>query len=320
MGRHRSPTLLSRPMGRPPVSAQRGFLMKFGLRYANIGPLSRREPAIELARFAEELGFESLWTIEHVVIPAGYTSAYPYSDDGRFGWPEDLDYPDPLPWLATIAGATEHIGLGTAIVILPQRNPVVLAKELATIDVMSGGRLLFGVGVGWLAEEFAAIGTPFGERAARTDESIEVLRRLWADDEATFQGRFTNLDRALMFPKPLQQIDGRPAVPVLIGGHSPAAARRAGRLGDGFFPARATPDDLGPLLEIVVSSAAEAGRNPADIEITAGNVVDLETARRFEDLGADRLMCPLMLPDLIEDLDRAKSRMEAFAETVIQAF
>ncbi len=294
--------------------------MKFGLRYANIGPLSRREPAIELARFAEEAGFESLWTIEHVVIPAGYASAYPYSDDGRFGWPENLDYPDPLPWLATIAGATERINLGTAIVILPQRNPVVLAKELATIDAMSGGRLLFGVGVGWLTEEFDAIGIPFGERAPRTDEAIEVLRTLWADDEASFDGRFTTLDRALMFPKPIQRVDGRPGVPILIGGHSPAAARRAGRLGDGFFPARATPDDLGPLLDVVRSSAVEAGRDPAAIEITAGSVMDLESARRFEDLGADRLMCPLMLPDLIEDVDRAKQRIETFAETIMARF
>ena len=294
--------------------------MKFGLRYANIGPLSHREPAIELARHAESAGFESLWSIEHVVIPAGYTSAYPYSDDGRFGWPENLDYPDPLPWLATIAGATERINLGTAIVILPQRNPVVLAKELATIDVMSGGRLLFGVGVGWLAEEFAAVGVPFAERAPRTDEAIEVLRTLWAEDEASFDGRFTTLDRALMFPKPIQRVGGRPAIPVLIGGHSAAAARRAGRLGDGFFPARATPDDLGPLLEVVRSAAVEAGRDPADIEITAGNVFDLDQARRFAELGADRLMCPLMLPDLIADLDEAKRHIDRFVDTIMARF
>ena len=261
-----------------------------------------------------------MWTIEHVVIPAGYRSAYPYSEDGRFGWPENLDYPDPLMWLATIAGATERIKLGTAIVILPQRNPVVLAKELATLDAMSGGRLLFGVGVGWLAEEFQAIGVPFDERAARTDESIEVLRALWAEDEATFDGRFTGLDRALMYPKPLQRVGGQPGVPILVGGHSRAAARRAGRLGDGFFPARATPDDLGPLLEVVRTSAVEAGRDPADIEITAGNVFDLDQARRFEELGADRLMCPLMLPDLITDLDGAKRRIESFVRSIMSHF
>ena len=204
--------------------------------------------------------------------------------------------------------------------ILPQRNPVVLAKELATIDVMSGGRLSFGVGVGWLAEEFQAVGIPFAERAARTDEAIEVLRTLWADDEASFDGRFTTLDRALMFPKPEQRVGGRPGVPILVGGHSPAAARRAGRLGDGFFPARATPDDLGPLLDVVRSSATEAGRDPAAIEITAGSVTDLDTARRFEELGADRLMCPLMLPDLLDDLDQAKRRIDGFVESVMNRF
>lgn len=291
--------------------------MKFGLRYCNIGPLSQREPAIELARFAEEAGFESLWTIEHVVIPAGYRSAYPYSDDGRFGWPEDLDYPDPVMWMATIAGATERIKLGTGIVILPQRNPVVLAKELATMDMMSGGRLLLGVGVGWLEEEFKAIGVPFDERGPRTDEAIAVMRTLWQESEASFDGRFHSLDRALMFPKPTQTVAGRPGVPVLVGGHSKAAARRAGRLGDGFFPARATPDDLQPLLDVVHSSALECGRDPDKIEVTAGNVFDLETAKRFEDMGADRIMCPLMLPNLIVDLDEAKRRIIQFSDGIM---
>jgi probable F420-dependent oxidoreductase len=294
--------------------------MKFGLRYGNIGPLSRREPALEIARFAEDAGFESLWSIEHVVIPAGYQSAYPYSDDGRFGWPETLDYPDPLMWLAVLAGATETIKLGTAVLILPQRNPVVLAKECATLDAMSGGRLLLGVGVGWLSEEFAAIGVPFSERGPRTDESIEVMRCLWSEDEASFDGRFTSFERALMFPKPSQRIEGRPAVPVIIGGHSEVAARRAGRLGDGFFPARATPDDLGPLVDVVHRSARDAGRDPSSIEITAGSVFDYEAARRFEDLGADRIMCPLMLPDLIDDLDDAKRKIVAFVEQIMSRF
>ncbi len=294
--------------------------MKFGLRYCNIGPLSQREPALELARFAEAAGFESLWSIEHVVIPAGYQSAYPYSDDGRFGWPEDLDYPDPVMWLATIAGATETIKLGTAVMILPQRNPVVLAKELSTMDMMSGGRLLFGVGVGWLEEEFDSIGVPFSERGPRTDEAIEVLRTLWSEDEASFEGTFHSFDRALMFPKPAQMIGGSPSIPILVGGHSPVAARRAGRLGDGFFPARATPDDLGALLDTVYKTATEHGRSPDDIEITAGSVTDVDTAHRFEQLGADRVMCPLMLPELISDLDQAKRRISDFVENVMDKF
>ncbi len=290
--------------------------MHFGLRYATIGPLSGRAPSLEIARFAEEAGFESIWTIEHVVIPAGYQSAYPYSDDGRFGWPENLDYPDPLMWMGVVAGATERIKLGTAIVILPQRNPVVLAKELATLDAMSGGRVLFGVGVGWLREEFEAIGVPFEERAARTDEAIEVLRVLWRDDEASFDGRFTTLDRALMFPKPAQA----GGVPIHIGGHSPAAARRAGRLGDGFFPARATPDTLPPLLEHLNRAAEEAGRDPDAVEITAGSVFDMAEAERFAELGAERMMCPLMLPDLLDDVGAAKARIEDFRTTIMDRF
>ncbi len=294
--------------------------MKFGLRYCNIGPLSRREPAIEIARFAEDAGFESLWSIEHVVIPAGYQSKYPYSDDGRFGWPEDLDYPDPIMWLAVLAGATSTINLGSAVMILPQRNPVVLSKEIATFDVMSSGRALLGVGIGWLEEEFESIGIPFGERAPRTDEAIEVLRTLWREDEASFDGRFHSFDRALMYPKPLQQIAGVPAVPIIVGGHSAVAARRAGRLGDGFFPARATPDDLGGLLAEVERSAVEAGRSMADIEITAGSAFDLDTARRFEQMGADRVMCPLMLPELVSDLDAAKRKITAFVDDIMRHF
>ncbi len=294
--------------------------MKFGLRYCNIGPLSAREPALEIAQLAESAGFESLWSIEHVVIPAGYQSAYPYSDDGRFGWPETLDYPDPLMWMAVLAGATNTLKLGSAVLILPQRNPVVLAKETATLDVMSNGRLLLGVGVGWLEEEFDSIGVPFAERGPRTDEAIEVLRCLWGDDSATFDGQFTQFEEALMFPKPRQQREGRPAVPVIVGGHSPRAARRAGRLGDGFFPARATPDDLGELVEIVHQSARDAGRSPSDVELTAGSVFSYDEARRFEDLGADRVMCPLMLPDLLDDLDQAKAKISAFAEDIMGRF
>lgn len=294
--------------------------MKFGLRYCNIGPLAARGPAIDLARFAEDAGFESLWSIEHVVIPAGYQSAYPYSDDGRFGWPENLDYPDPLMWLAVLAGATSTLKLGTAVLILPQRNPVVLAKECATLDAMSDGRLLLGVGVGWLEEEFDSIGVPFAERGPRTDEAIEAMRCLWAEDEATFTGRFHSFERALMFPKPVNRVAGKPAVPVIVGGHSKVAARRAGRLGDGFFPARATPDDLGPLIELVHAAAIDHGRDPAAIEITAGSVFDYDSARRFEDLGADRVMCALMLPDLLSDLDTAKRKIETFVSDIMSRF
>src|SRR6476660_6665715 len=154
--------------------------MKFGLMFANGGPFSEPGLAVGLAQLAEELGFESLWTVEHVVVPTAYASAYPYSPDGRMPGGEDVPIPDPLIWLAYVGGATSTIRLATGILILPQRNPVILAKELATLDRLSGGRVELGVGVGWLREEFDALGVPWERRGARTDEYVAAMRALWA--------------------------------------------------------------------------------------------------------------------------------------------
>ena len=156
--------------------------MKFGVMFANAGPRARPEDAVAMAQDAEAAGFESLWTVEHVVVPAGYESEYPYSADGRMPGGEDADIPDPLVWLAWVGAVTTTLRLATGILILPQRNPVVLAKELATLDLLSGGRVVLGVGVGWLREEFDALGVPFEERAARTDEYVEALRVLLGAD------------------------------------------------------------------------------------------------------------------------------------------
>ncbi len=155
-------------------------MMMFGIAFANTGRFARPDRAVELARAAEAAGFESLWTTEHVVVPAGYQSSYPYSPSGRMPGEEDSPMPDPLIWLAYVAAATSTIKLGTGVLILPQRNPVVLAKELATLDHLSGGRMLLGVGAGWLEEEFAAIGVPFGDRGRRVDEYVAAMRGLWA--------------------------------------------------------------------------------------------------------------------------------------------
>jgi alkanesulfonate monooxygenase SsuD/methylene tetrahydromethanopterin reductase-like flavin-dependent oxidoreductase (luciferase family) len=145
-----------------------GRNVRFGIMFANVGPMAHAEGAVAIAQSAEAAGFESLWTVEHTVVPAGYQSAYPYSDSGRMPGPEDSDIPDPLIWLSFVAGATSTIRLGTGILILPQRNPVTLAKEVATLDRLSKGRVELGVGVGWLAEEFEAIGVPFKERGKPT--------------------------------------------------------------------------------------------------------------------------------------------------------
>src|SRR5688500_6022938 len=148
--------------------------MKFGIVFANTGYAVTPDGARALGTIADELGYESLWTVEHVVVPTGYESTYPYSPSGKMPGSEDAPIPDPLIWLAYVAAATTRVRIATGILILPQRNPLILAKEIATLDVLSGGRLTLGVGIGWLAEEFDAIGASFADRAATTDEYVEA--------------------------------------------------------------------------------------------------------------------------------------------------
>jgi alkanesulfonate monooxygenase SsuD/methylene tetrahydromethanopterin reductase-like flavin-dependent oxidoreductase (luciferase family) len=158
--------------------------MHFGVAFANVFTFAEPEAARAIATTAEELGFESLWTVEHVVVPAGYESPYPYSPDGKMPAPDDTPLPDPLVWLAFAAASTSRIKLGTGIAILPQRNALIAAKEVATVDRLSGGRVLLGVGAGWLKEEFEALGVPFERRGRRLDEHIEAMRALWAGERA----------------------------------------------------------------------------------------------------------------------------------------
>lgn len=262
--------------------------MKFALMFANTGPYVEGPAAIALAQAAEEAGFESIWTVEHVVVPAGYGSEYPYDKSGRMPGGDDAPIPDPLVWLTWVASATERINLATGILILPQRNPVVLAKATATLDRLSGGRLLLGIGVGWLQEEFDALGVPFEGRGRRTDEYVAAMRALWRDDDPSFQGEYVAFSSARMWPKPAQEL----GVPVIVGGHTEAAARRAGRLGDGFFPGRTSPDRLSELFAEMRRAAEEAGRNPDEIEITAGGALDPDGIKAYAELGVARMIVP----------------------------
>lgn len=259
--------------------------MDIGIAFANTGELATAEGAEALASACEEHGVESVWTVEHIVVPAGYESEYPYSRDGRMPGGEDSPIPDPLTWLTWVGAHSRSLVLGTGVIILPLRNPVVLAKEVATLDSFTGGRVQLGVGVGWLREEFEALGVPFEDRGARTDEYIEALRELWSAAEPTYSGRFVEFERALSFPKPAGS-----SVPIVIGGHTPFAARRAGRLGDGFFPAK--NQDLADLLPIMRAAAEAAGRDPDAIEITTGASRDAEDRKRLEDLGVTRMIIP----------------------------
>ncbi|MEY2399127.1 MAG: hypothetical protein QOJ00_2301 [Actinomycetota bacterium] len=283
--------------------------MKFGIIFANVGPWGLPDNAIAMAQAAEEFGIESLWTVEHVVVPKGYQSAYPYSPTGKMPGPEESPIPDPLVWLAFLAGHTTTLRLATGVLILPQRNPLVLAKEVATLDQLSKGRVTLGVGVGWLAEEFAALGVPFAERAARTDDAVGALRAAWTQNPATYQGEFFKFTDVHVVPQPVQP----GGVPIVIGGHTAPAARRAGRLGDGFFPAQGGVDELPGLLEVMHKSAAEAGRDGDKIEVTAGASFDVEENKRLADMGVSRLM----IPPLAFDVDGLRAGLERFQNDVI---
>jgi probable F420-dependent oxidoreductase len=254
--------------------------------FANTGPAVTGEGAAELAVAAEQAGFDSLWTVEHVVVPAGYRSPYPYSRSGKMaGGIEDFDLPDPLVWLAYLAAVTRTLRLATGIVILPQRNPVILAKEAASLDVLSGGRLILGIGSGWLAEEFAALGVPFEDRGARTDDYIGALRALWGEGPATHRGEFASFEDVYSRPRPVQ----RP-IPIVVGGHSRRAARRAGELGDGFFPNGGSPETVADLIGHARRCAEKAGRDPDALEITVGSKPDPATIEQWAGMGADRVV------------------------------
>lgn len=260
--------------------------MKFGLRYCNTGRYTDPARAVELVQAGEAAGFESAWTVEHTVIPRGYQSAYPYTQDGKLpGGEGDFVLPDPLIWMAYVAAATTRINLATGILILPQHNPVVCAKQVSTLDAMSGGRVLLGIGVGWLKEEFDAIGAPFKDRGRRTDEYIEAMRALWSQDAATHHGEFVNFTDTFMRPKPVKR-----AVPIIIGGQTPPAARRAGRLAQGFFPGRGVPLDL---IDLARSTAIAHDRDPADVEITVSIPDDLNDIPRLAELGITRVLVPV---------------------------
>ncbi|MEA3218219.1 MAG: hypothetical protein QOJ19_4375 [Acidimicrobiia bacterium] len=263
--------------------------MKFGIMFANVGQFANAEGAAAIATAADEMGLESIWSVEHVLIPHGYQSQYPYHESGRIPFGEDPDITDPLVWLGFVAGITRQIRLATGILIVPQRNPAVLAKECATLDKLSGGRFELGIGVGWLAEEFEALGVPFADRGRRTDEYVAAMQALWSQEHAAYSGKYVNFSGAISRPQPAGG-----DIPIIVGGHSEAAARRAGRYGTGFFPAKGSDDELRHLLEIVAASAKEHGRDPDAIELTTGQWSakrdSLDRVRELEDLGVRRLI------------------------------
>ena len=268
--------------------------------------------ALEICRRAEAAGFESVWGGEHVVLPDSIASRYPYTADGKIPAEPDTPVPDPLIWLAFAAAAAPTLRLGTCILIVPQRNPLVLAKELATLDQLSGGRVELGLGVGWLKEEFEALGVPWERRGARNDEYIAAMRALWAAPHAEFHGEFVDFPPVTCSPRPVQQ-----SIPILVGGDSEAAIQRAARIADGYFPGEGDAERLGNLIERLRQAAEQADRDPAGIEINAMFGIQMADpvagVEQMAALGVDRIMVPAFFFAGPGGLDR----LSEFGERVI---
>jgi probable F420-dependent oxidoreductase len=268
--------------------------------------------ALEICRRAEAAGFESLWGGEHVIIPDSIASKYPYTPDGKVPVEADTPIPDPLMWLAFAAAAAPSLRLGTCILIVPQRNPLILAKELATLDQLSGGRVELGLGVGWLKEEFEALGVPWERRGARNDEYIEAMRALWAGPHAEFHGEFVDFEPATCSPRP---VNG--SIPVIVGGDSDAAIQRAVRIADGYFPGEGDAEQLGALLGRLRQAAEGAGRDPDSIQISAifgAQMANPEAGvEQMAALGVDRIMVPAFFFAGPDGLDR----LSEFGEKVM---
>lgn len=283
--------------------------MKVGIAFANILNFGTPDGSIQFAQAAEQAGVESLWTVEHVIYPSSYDSKYPYDPSGQMAMAPDTDLTDPLIWLTWLAANTSSIRLGTGIMILPERNPLVLAKQVGTLDSFSGGRFELGIGVGWLKEEFEALGVPWERRGARTDEYVAVMRELWGGNEVSFDGEFVSFDRVSSNPKPLNG-----SVPITIGGHSDAAARRAGRIGNGFFPGKG---DLEHMLGLVRESAEKHGRDANEIEVTwgSGEIMGSDpvaAAEKLKEQGVSRVIVPSLM-----FLNNTEEQLAEFGERVV---
>ena len=264
--------------------------MKVGLAFASSIGIDG-ESALEICRRAETAGFESVWGGEHVLLPDSIESRYPYTPDGKIPAEPDTPIPDPLIWLAFVAAVAPTLRLGTCILIVPQRNPLVLAKELATLDRLSGGRVELGLGVGWMKEEFDALGVPWERRGARNDEYIAAMRKLWAGPHAEFHGEFVDFPPATCSPRP---ING--SIPVLVGGDSDAAIQRAVRIADGYFPGEGDHERLAALIGRLRQAAEKADRDPDSIEINAmfgAQMADpVAGVEQMAALGVGRIMVP----------------------------
>ena len=313
--------------------------MKYGFVLPARGPLATPETLGLITRKGEELGYDALFAGDHILIPGNISSPYPYSEGGEYPGGPSGEAMELVTLLAYLAGQTSRIRLVTSVIIVPYRNPLLAAKALATLDMLSGGRLVVGVGVGWMREEFEALDSPpFEERGAVTDEYIRAFKELWTSDHPHFEGKYVRFDNISFLPKPVQ----KPHPPIWVGGESRPALRRAGELADGWYPLgsnptfpMATPEQLAAGLERLATYARRFGRDPAEIETVyrthqldltdtpaengrvhfVGNAEQIAAdIRQYQDLGVGSLVLDFMRQT--QELDVILGRMERFANEV----
>ena len=315
--------------------------MKYGFTLPGRGPLATPEKISALARNGEDLGYNCLLIPDHILVPRKIASPYPYTEGGEFPGGSSGESMEQLTLLSFLAGRTSKIRLVTSVMIVPHRNPLVAAKALASLDVLSQGRLVVGVGVGWMREEFEALGLPpFEERGAVTDEYIRALKELWTSDNPSFEGKYVRFDNISFLPKPVQ----KPHPPIWVGGESRPALRRTAELGNGWYPLGSnptypvgTPQQLTAGLERLASYARRFGRDPVEIEVTyrsqnfelsknggasgngrppfVGTADQLASdIRQYQEMGVGTLIFDLIRQS--EHVDEVLARMDDFATSV----
>ena len=274
--------------------------MRIGVSLPNVGLDHGQEMVLAVAEAAERLGFDSVWAAHHVTLPYERASRYPYGHSGtEVAMSPGMQWLDPLVTLSMVAAVTDRVRLGTSVLVLPYRNPVNLAAEAAALDVLSDRRFVLGVGAGWMQEEFRALGIDPAERAARTDEHIEVLRALWTQDPASFDGRFTKFHGLVLATTP--RTEGGP--PVWVGGNTPPAIRRALRLGDGWHGFEVFPEDMPGVREELEKAAAALDRDPSRLALSVVRGL-VPPGREEESFIPDRRMLGGSAEAIVDELGR----------------
>ncbi|MCU0490187.1 MAG: LLM class F420-dependent oxidoreductase [Chloroflexaceae bacterium] len=286
--------------------------MQVGIIIPNAGPKCSPQHIVTVARWAEELGYHSLWVTDHVALPVQCESHYPYRSHGRWDYPPETPWLDPLLALSWAGAAASRLKLGTSVLVGPLRHPVLLAKQLATLDYLSGGRMMLGLGAGWMAEEFATMNVSFENRGRRLDEMVALMRACWSGEAVEFQGQFYQASGFKMHPRPAQE-----RIPIIWGGHSAASLRRVARLGDGWHPTQIPLEQLATGIGTLRQLWQEAERDPASLLVVArpGNTYAItpESHARHRELGVTHLVADTPIPEADPDLALLRQRMEEVA-------